>query len=173
MTRLHTLIVGGDGGPREVAVGVLPSPAMAAPKNPRGGRPAKQGGPATPYTIKLSEERRMRWEALARLRDVDLSDLVRESTDAACEAAGILPVPDAVGPEEEVRPGPRADELDAAAARGEGVFVLRRKLESFDLDAPGPAVLAARTLAVALALAEGSGAPGEASAWRVGWRPVR
>jgi hypothetical protein len=71
----------------------LPSVDMTEPRKraPGGGRKLEQEGPTTAFPVKLSEPRRMRWEALAALRGVKVAAIVRDAVDAACEAAGILP----------------------------------------------------------------------------------
>lgn len=63
---------------------------MAAPKNPRGGRPKRVPGEATkPTTLNLTPRERARYEALAARWGVKLADALRRAADEACAREGV------------------------------------------------------------------------------------
>lgn len=52
-------------------------------------RPHKQGGPTESYPLRLSADRRARWERWAAAKGKPLADAIRDTIDAACDRAGV------------------------------------------------------------------------------------
>ncbi len=53
------------------------------------GRKEKQGAPTKSYPIRLSPDRRDRWDRWAATKGKPLADAIRDTIDAACGRAGI------------------------------------------------------------------------------------
>lgn len=75
---------------------VLPSPAMAAPKNPRGGRKSRVPGEDTrPYPVNATDRERARWDAVAALQAAELgrrrtaADVLRDLANAEADRLGV------------------------------------------------------------------------------------